>query len=185
MREITAVLIGAGQRGADAYASYALRHPDEIRFVAVAEPNDERRLKFKEQHKIPDDMCFTSWEEMIGKPKLADAALICTQDKMHFTPTIKALEKGYHVLLEKPMSPDPKECVIMGEYASKYNRAFLICHVLRYTPFFGTLKKLLESDRIGKLISIQHNENVGYWHQAHSFVRGNWRNSVESSPMIL
>ncbi len=185
MKECTAVLIGAGQRGAHAYASYALSHPDELRFIAVAEPDAERRRIFKEQHNISDDMCFSSWEELLNKPKLADAMLICTQDRMHFHPTIKALEKGYHVLLEKPMSPDPKECITMGEYATKYNRAFLICHVLRYTPFFSTLKQLLDSKRIGELVSIQHNENVGYWHQAHSFVRGHWRNSIESSPMIL
>ena len=113
---------------------------------------------------------------------MADAAIICTQDRMHFEPTMAALGKGYHVLLEKPMSNDPYECIGMGEYARQHNRVFLICHVLRYTPFFSTLKKLLEEDRIGKLISIQHNENVAYFHQARSFVRGSWSNSLKSSP---
>jgi predicted dehydrogenase len=116
---------------------------------------------------------------------MADAILICTQDSMHFQPTIKALEAGYHVLLEKPMSNNPKECVIMGEYAKKFNRVFSICHVLRYTSFFAALKKMLDEGTIDRLISIQHNENVAHWHQAHSFVRGNWRNSNETSPMIL
>jgi predicted dehydrogenase len=185
MKKVTAVLLGAGQRGAGAYAPYAIEYPDELQFVAVAEPDAERRKEFKETHKIEDKYCFNSWEDMLDGPKLADAILICTQDRMHFEPTIKALEKGYHVLLEKPMSNDPSECVIMGEYAKKYNRVFSICHVLRYTPFFQTIKKLLEDNKIGELMSIQHIENVAYWHQAHSFVRGNWRNSTESSPMIL
>lgn len=185
MKKITAVLAGAGARGMDAYAPYALRHPHEIKFVAVAEPDCERREKFKKLHGISDEMCFSDWKELLDKPKLADAILICTQDRMHFEPTIKSLEKGYHVLLEKPMSNDPRECIIMGEYARKYNRVFSVCHVLRYTDFFSTIKKLLDEGRIGKLVSIQHNENVAHWHQAHSFVRGNWRNSEESSPMIL
>jgi len=185
MKKVTVALLGAGGRGKDSYGAYALKHPDEIQFVAVAEPNEERRLQFSRQHGIKNDMCFTDWRELLGKEKLADGILICTQDKMHFEPTVKALEKGYHVMLEKPMAADPKECVMLGEYARKYNRIFLICHVLRYTNFFSTIKKLLDEGAIGQLISIQHNENVAYWHQAHSFVRGNWRNTKESSPMIL
>ena len=185
MKKVTAVLIGAGQRGAHAYAPYALKHPEELEFVAVAEPIPERREHMRKTYHIPEENCFTSWDELVAQPRMADVALICTQDRMHFEPTMKALELGYHVLLEKPMSPDPKECLEMGAYSEKHQRVFTICHVLRYTPFFQTLKKLLQEGRIGQLISIQHNENVGYWHQAHSFVRGNWRNSKETSPMIL
>lgn len=185
MKKVTAVLIGAGNRGAKAYATYALQHPDELQFVAIAEPDDGRRMAFQKAHNIPDSACYTSWEEMLTQPKLADAALICTQDQYHFEPSIKAFESGYHILLEKPMSTNPLEVVKLGQYAVKYDRIFNICHVLRYTQFFSTLKKIIESKKIGELISIQHNENVAYWHQAHSYVRGNWRNSSESSPMIL
>ncbi|HHW49498.1 MAG TPA: Gfo/Idh/MocA family oxidoreductase [Clostridiaceae bacterium] len=185
MKKVSAVLMGAGNRGAEVYAKYALDHPYEIQFVAVAEPNRERRELFRQQHGISEDMCFESWEQILEKPKLADAVLICTQDRMHFEPAIASLEKGYHVLLEKPMSYDGRECVIMGDYARKYNRIFLICHVLRYTQFFSTIKRLLDEGKIGNLISIQHNENIAHWHFAHSYVRGNWRNSEETSPMIL
>lgn len=185
MKKITAVLLGAGQRGAGAYAPYALEYPDELKFVAVADPNKDRRNEFATLHMIEEEYCFVGWEELLQGPKLADAILICTQDKLHFDPAIKALEKGYHVLLEKPMSNDPKECVIIGEHAKRYNRVFSICHVLRYTPFFTAIKKLLDEGEIGELMSIHSMESVAYWHQAHSYVRGNWRNSKESSPMIL
>ena len=172
MKTVTAVLLGAGGRGYT-YGRYALDYPNEIKFVAVAEPNRDRREKFCKLHNIDDSLAFESWEELLDKPQMADAAVICTQDRMHFMPTMSALEKGYHVLLEKPMSNDPYECLKMGEYyTSLDDRVFLICHVLRYTPFFSTLKKLIDSGRIGRLISIQHNENVAYWHHAHSFVRG-------------
>lgn len=185
MKKITAILIGAGARGMDTYADYALRNENEIKFVAVAEPDRERRERFKELHNIPDENCFENWEQILDKPKFADAALICTQDKMHFNPTMKAMKLGYDILLEKPMATSPKECMELGKYANEQDRILSICYVLRYTPFFMTIKELLDSGRIGKLISVQHNENVGYWHMAHSFVRGNWRNSDESSPMIL
>jgi predicted dehydrogenase len=185
MNKVKAILIGAGARGMYAYGQYALEYPEDIQFVAVADPDPQRRDRFKKLHDIDDDMCFSSWEEILDKPRLADAALICTQDKMHFEPTLKALEKNYHVLLEKPMSTSPKECKIMGEYANKYNRVFTICHVLRYAGFFGTLKQLIDEDKIGRLISIQHNENIGYMLYGHSYVRGNWCNSDTSGPMIL
>ena len=184
MKQITVALIGAGLRGG-VYTSYATHHPLEMKVTAVADPDPERRAKVQQEHGIPDAMCFDNWEDLLAGETAADAVLICTQDHMHFEPTMKALESGYHVLLEKPMSASPEECIRMKEQAEKYNRVFVICHVLRYTRFFQALKELLDAGAIGRLMSIQHNENVAYWHQAHSFVRGNWRNSGESSPMIL
>ncbi len=185
MRKISLALIGAGDRGMHSYAPYALNKPHEVEFVAVAEQDEQKRENFRKQYGISEDYCFKDYKDLLNSPKLADGVLICTQDRMHLEPAVMALEKGYHVMLEKPMSVDPAECIQIGNCAEKYNRILLICHVLRYTPFFSTIKELIEKGSIGKLISIQHNENVGYWHQAHSYVRGNWRNSEESSPMIL
>ncbi|TFE24704.1 Gfo/Idh/MocA family protein [Cohnella luojiensis] len=184
MSKLKVALIGAGLRG-QIYTDYALDHPEEMQLVAVADPNPDRRKKFQDRHGIAEELCFADWRELLAQPKLADAVFVCTQDKMHYEPTMQALDAGYHVLLEKPMSPDPRECIEMGEKAKSRGLIFSICHVLRYTNFFGTLKRLLDEGAIGRLMSIQHNENVAYWHQAHSFVRGNWRNSAESSPMIL
>jgi len=184
MEPVKVALLGAGLRGVN-YLEYAVHHPHELQVVAVAEPVAERRNAFRARHGIAEAMCFASADELLAAPKLADAVLICTQDRQHYEPTMRALAAGYHVLLEKPMSPDPGECVRMAEQAEQSNRILSICHVLRYTPFFSTIKELLDRGTIGRLISIQHNENVGYWHQAHSFVRGNWRRKDESSPMIL
>lgn len=185
MKKVTSILIGAGLRGGYVYSQYALDHPDEFQVVAVAEPDKERRELFAAKHHISAELCFESYEELLKKEKMADCAMVCTQDKMHYEPVVMAMEKGYHVLCEKPMSPDKEEIIKMGEMAKKYNRILSVCHVLRYSPFFSKLKELLETGRIGRLMTIQHMEEVGYWHHAHSFVRGNWRNSEESSPMIL
>lgn len=185
MKQVTAVLVGAGLRGSEAYASYALKYPNELKFVAVAEPDEIRRTGFAEKHHIEDKRQYKDYGELLAAGKIADCALVCTQDYMHFEPVIKLLEMGYHVLCEKPMSPNMQETIEMGNMAEKYNRILSICHVLRYSPFFVQVKKLLEAGKIGKLISIQHIEEVGYWHHAHSFVRGNWRKAEESSPMIL
>ncbi|KIL35690.1 oxidoreductase [Cohnella kolymensis] len=185
MNPLTAVLLGAGARGAKAYAPYALKFPHDLKFVAVAEPNEERRMNFAHTYGLDADGVFSSWEETLARPRMADIAIIGTQDRMHFEPAMKALELGYHVLLEKPISPDPIECVQLEQAAHKYSRLLTICHVLRYTPFWSALRQVVQSGQIGKIASIQLNENVGFFHMAHSFVRGNWRNSDESSPMIL
>lgn len=185
MDKITAILLGAGDRGARAYAPYAVNYPHELEFVALAEPNEERREAFIQAQGLSRDKAYANWDDVLSQPKLADIAIICTQDRMHYEPTLKALELGYHVLLEKPMSPDPKECVEMELAAKKHNRMLTICHVLRYTAFWSAVKRVINEDRIGKIVSIQLNENVGNMHMSHSFVRGNWNNSDESSPMIL
>ncbi|MFI3258405.1 MAG: Gfo/Idh/MocA family oxidoreductase [Spirochaetales bacterium] len=182
---ITAVLIGAGQRGTYAYCEYGLEHKDELKIIAVAEPIRERREYFAKRHDISADMVFDDWEKLLEKGKIADCAMVCTQDKFHTAPVKKALSLGYHVMCEKPMSPDSQECIEMAEYSKKYGKTLTVCHVLRYSPFYTELKKILDSRIIGDIVSVQHIECVGYWHQAHSFVRGNWRNSTETSPMIL
>ncbi|GIP26107.1 oxidoreductase [Paenibacillus sp. J23TS9] len=185
MNQLTAVLIGAGSRGAGGYARYALDYPHELTFVAVAEADPLRRAGFAEKHDIPPERCYESWEPLLQEPRLADIAIICTQDQMHYGPAMLALHQKYHVMLEKPMSPSPEECLDMERTASEQDRLLTICHVLRYTPFWSMIKKVIQEGRIGEIVSIQLNENVGYWHIAHSFVRGNWNNSNTSSPMIL
>src|SRR5699024_2186045 len=122
MQPKTAVLIGAGDRGARAYAPYALENPHELNIVAVAEPNKERREKFQRTHALAAENCVATWEELLAKGKMADLAIICTLDRLHYQPTVKALELGYHVLLEKPMSPEPKECIAMERAARRHNR---------------------------------------------------------------
>lgn len=185
MNKIKIAVIGAGARGFLSYMPYVQRFPHEVEVVAVAEPNEERRMRFAEAFNLTSEQLHLNWEELLNQPKFCDALLICTQDQMHYEPTIAALRKGYHVLLEKPMSNHPIECIEMERIAREEKRLLSICHVSRYTPFWKQMKELIRDGMIGDIISIQHNENVGYLHYAHSFVRGNWRNDALSSPMIL
>ena len=185
MKQVTAIVAGAGRRGRKAYASYALDNPNELKIVGVAEPDEEKREAFREEHNIPGENCFKSWEELLSQPKMADCVLICTMDNMHYGPVKMAAEKEYHILCEKPMSSDREELEDMARIARESGKVFSICHVLRYSPFFSELKRLLDAGAIGELVSVQHIESVGFWHQAHSFVRGNWRNSEESTANVF
>ncbi|WP_283591354.1 Gfo/Idh/MocA family protein [Clostridium butanoliproducens] len=185
MSKIKVGLIGAGQRGKDVYGNYALINPEHIEFVAVAEPNEIKRKEFSEKHNIKVEYQFESWEQLLEKEKFCDAVVIATPDRVHFEPAKLALKRGYHILLEKPMSSIPEEVMNLGALAKENNKVFMICHVLRYTPFFSTIKQIIDSGEIGDIMSIQHNENIGYFHFGHSFVRGNWRNSNLSSSLML
>ena len=184
MKKIKAILIGAGARGAKAYAPYALTHPDELQFVAVAEPQGKRRNDFSREHHIPDEYAFDSYEELLNAQIEADLVLVCTQDRLHYGPAKMAMEKGYDVLLEKPIG-SYEETVDIGNITERTGRKLIVCHVLRYTPFFRKIKELIDSGLLGDIVAITHNENVGYYHAAHSYVRGNWRKTEESSPMLL
>ena len=186
MKKVTIAVIGAGCRGMYAYTPYLLENPELGEVVAVAEPVKEKRDLFKEMYNIGDENIFTTWEDLLVNDKIADAIIIANNDESHYEPAKLALEKGYHVLLEKPMSNDLDKVIKLSELAKRYkNQIFMICHVLRYTPFFSELKRIIDSKELGELVSIQHNENIGYWHFAHSYTRGNWRNSNETSPLIL
>lgn len=178
-------MIGAGNRGIGAYGAFAEKNPEDIQFVGIAEPDPMRRGYFAMKHHIPTEFQFEDYKQMLSLDKFADACFICTQDHMHFEPALLAMEKKYHIFLEKPMAITPQECIKLGDLADIHQVKLMIGHVLRYTQFFSTIKKIIDDGTIGGLMTIQHNENVSYWHQAHSYVRGNWGNSTKSSPMIL
>ena len=184
-KKLKVAIAGLGHRGKDIYAYGSKRFPDLIEIVAVADTNPDRVKLVAGEFGIPEEFCFSSAEEMIAHDKLADAMFICTQDRQHVGQAIPALEKGYDLLLEKPISPDLEECRRIIQVAQQCGRKVLVSHVLRYTVFYQELKKILDEKRIGEIISVQASENVGYWHQAHSFVRGNWKDSEITSPMIL
>ena len=182
--KIKVILIGAGNRGA-AYTDIMAQMMDKYEVVAVAEPIESRREYIKEKHKIPQEMCFATGEELLSLGKIADAAIIATMDRDHFKLTMQAISLKYDLLLEKPVSPDPKECKRIADYAVEMGVKVVVCHVLRYSPFFITLKETILEGKIGDVISITHEECVGNVHQSHSFVRGNWGNTERSSIMLL
>lgn len=185
MKKIQVILIGAGDRGTIYSDLGAELCPDEFELVGVADPDPVRRNYIRDRFRLPESSCHASWETLLAEPKHADVAIIATQDKQHFAPAMKAISQGYHLLLEKPVATTPEECLRISEAAQAKGVKAVVCHVLRFTPFFQLIKKLVDEDRVGRIINIIHVECVGNVHQSHSFVRGNWRRSEDSSPMIL
>lgn len=184
MRQLTAILIGAGNRGG-VYSKYMTQSPEKYRVVAVADPNKADRDYICGLHGISPENCYDSWEDILAKPKMADIAMICTVDDMHYAPAMKAIELGYDLMLEKPVANTARECADIAEAARKKGKKVLVCHVLRYTDFYGAVKKLLMKGAIGDVVSVDMVEAIGNTHFAHSFVRGNWHTTKNSAPMLL
>jgi predicted dehydrogenase len=182
---VEAVLVGAGNRGWRVYGEYALAHPGELRFVAVVEPDEARRERFAEAHGVPSDLQFASWEQLRDRPQLAATAFNATQDRTHHPSTLALLELGYDVLLEKPIAATAVQCVDLARAAERLGRRLQISHVLRYAPFFRRIYEVVNGGELGDVVAVDWRENLVYWHYAHSFVRGNWRNSTGSGPMLL
>jgi predicted dehydrogenase len=184
VKPLSIALIGAGNRGADVYAEYIRRFPGVANLTMVADPDAEKRARLAERHGISSELQFADWRGMLSE-KRADALIIASPDKHHVEPAVRGLELGYPILLEKPIAPTLEGVLQVLEAARRFEGDITISHVLRYSEFFVTIKRLLTAGRIGKLVTIEHTENIGYWHFAHSYVRGNWRKESASSPMIL
>ncbi len=183
-KPVTAILIGAGHRGT-IYSDYGRQFPGELKIAGVADINPERRKRFARIHKLDDTVCFDNWEEVFAREKFADAVIIATPDSLHTRPCLAALEKGYDILLEKPIATTEEECRLILQKAKETKRIVGVCHVLRYTPYFRELKEVIDAGLIGDIISIHHMEPIEHIHMSHSYVRGNWKNSKNTAPIIL
>lgn len=183
-RPVTAIVAGAGSRG-NTYSPYSEKYPLELKIVGVAEPTPFRRDRFAKRYKIEPQHVFNTWEDIFKVPKFADAVIITTPDRLHYGPAMAALEMGYDLLLEKAIAQTWGQCTDILKSAQSKERIVAICHELRYAPFFMKIKQVIDSGALGRLISIQWMEPVYNVHMSHSFVRGNWRNTAESNPMLL
>ncbi len=177
-------ILGCGARGAETYGRLFQKLEDKFQIVALCDVQKDKLAKYRETFHIAEENCFDD-EETFLKEKRADLLVIATMDNDHVRQSLSALALGYDILLEKPITKNKQECYDLLEAQKKYGGKILVCHVLRYAPTFMKVAELLKKGAIGKLVSIQALEGVGYWHQAHSFVRGNWRNEELSSPMIM
>ncbi|ANH94977.1 Gfo/Idh/MocA family protein [Streptomyces sp. NPDC058319] len=183
MTEVTLLLVGAGLRGMT-YARHA-QAGGAARVVAVAEPDPERRARAAAEFGLPPERTHRDWREAAAAGRVADACVIATQDRDHTGPALALAALGHHILLEKPMATTAREAAAIADAAREHGVLLAVCHVLRHTGYTRRLKALLAEGRVGRLVSVQHLEPVGWWHQAHSFVRGNWRRADTSAPMLL
>jgi len=180
---IRLAVIGLGNRGRGAYLTNFKKYSD-IEITALCDTNPATLEAVRAQY-APNARCFADDAAFFAAGQLADWLVIATPDNAHYPHARAALNLGYHLLLEKPVTAVPAQLDELVALAKEQERRVIVCHVLRYSPFFGKIKELLDEGAIGELVSVNHQENVGYWHYAHSYVRGNWRNTEVAAPFLL
>jgi predicted dehydrogenase len=177
--------IGCGGR-TRTYMSLASRLPELYQIAGAADPVASRiDLLEKECGSPARFRRFISDTELLAAEKFADVMIIGTQDALHADPCIAAMEKGYDILLEKPIATTPCDILKIQSAAERLGRKVLVCHVLRYTPFYRKAREIVESGLLGEIVSINATEGVGDFHQAHSYVRGHWSVVEKATPMII
>ncbi|XP_038062120.1 putative oxidoreductase YteT [Patiria miniata] len=184
MQQVTVIVIGAGQRG-KTYSNYALDYPEKLKVVGVADPNTVACRQLQKLHNVPEDRLFDDWTKVLAQDKFADAVIISTPDQLHKDPAVACANAGYHILLEKPMATTEQGCRDIVEACKRNNIILSVCHVLRHYPPMRKIKELIDSGLVGDIVNIQHTEQVGYWHFAHAFVRGNWCREDTSTFSLL
>lgn len=185
MDKVSAVIVGAGHR-AFTYASYAEEHPDKFEIVGVADPSPFRRRQAAERFGFGPENCFETAKELAKRGKIADAVINGTMDAYHVTTSIPLLEAGYDILLEKPFATSEKEMWELVDKVNNTGRKVMICHVLRYAPFYSGIKKRISGGEIGEIMNVQTNAHVSYHHMAVGYVRGKWnRDKTCGSSMLM
>lgn len=181
---LSLVGIGCGHRTLT-YCGLAAQQPQRYRVVAGADPVAARIARLRELSGEAGFRSFADDRALFAAGRIGDVAIIGTQDAYHVEPAVRAMELGYDLLLEKPIAPDPRQVLELLATAERLGRRVLVCHVLRYTPFYELVHRLLRAGAIGDIVAIDASEGVGDWHQVHSFVRGHWARAAESNPMIV
>lgn len=181
----TISVIGLGNRGTEYMKIAKTLCSKDVKFVALCDISRQALNDFGPAYKIAKENLFLSTDEFFAKGKISDAVFICTQDRTHYEIGKRALELGYDVLMEKPVSDSIKECIELRDLAKKKNLKLVVCHVLRYSNYYQAIKNAIRNKDIGTLMNINHTENVGYFHFAHSYVRGNWRSRENSTPSLM
>lgn len=183
-KPITAVIVGAGHR-AMIYANLSLTNPELLKIVGVADPNPVRRRKCMELYGFPKENCFESADELAKQGRIADTIINGTMDQQHVETAIPLLKLGYDMLLEKPFAVNESEMRRLVECVRENSNKVMICHVLRYTPFYYSIKERVVNGEIGDILNIQTVENVSYHHLSTSYIRGKWANSKKCHTSML
>ncbi|MBE6652673.1 MAG: Gfo/Idh/MocA family oxidoreductase [Ruminococcaceae bacterium] len=181
---VTAIIVGAGHR-AIGYADVTFKHPELLRIVGVADPDPVRRQVAMERYGFGENMCFHDANELAARGKLADAVINGTLDRLHVETSLPLLDAGYDMLLEKPFALNEGDALTLTDCAASNGAKVMICHVLRYAPFYSSIKERILRGDLGEIINIQMAEHVGYHHMSIGYVRGKWSNSERSCSSML
>lgn len=182
-KKLTVAILGCGVRG-ECYADAMLIFPDWYKIVALCDPDSNQIKKTHDALGLADTLDFTD-VELFFEEKRADLLVIATPDRDHIPQAVRAMNLGYHLLLEKPISDSREQLQLLLDTQKRTERKVSVCHVLRYGKGYLKCAEILQSGVLGKLYAIDHSERVAYWHWAQAYVRGYCADIKLSHPSIL
>ena len=184
MKKIKAAVLGYGDRSFQ-YTKYVFDRPEELEVIAVIDVNEFKLAEAKKRFNLPDSALYTDLDEFLKDDVVCDVVINGTMDQIHYVTTIKLLNKGYNILLEKPITSNPDELFEIERLAKEKGAMVVVCHLMRYTPFFRKVKEIIDSGEIGKIMNIEMYEHVWHGHFVNAYVRGKWRNEEECGSGFL
>lgn len=156
----------------------AQRHAQHISnngvLVAVCDTEKEKADALAKEYNCK---AYYTLEEMLetGKNKI-DVLTVCTPNGLHAKHTIHSLNSGFHVLCEKPMGINVQECGEMIKASEKANKRLFAVKQNRFNPPVAAVKKAIEEDKLGKIISVQLS---CFWNRNKDYYENSWKGSKE------
>ena len=182
--KLKVILVGCGDR-ACVYAHFGVHELKEMEIVAAVDPDPARRQYVHDNFGLPLDKCYSEISEVLCQGKIADVVINGTMDSLHVSTSLPFLKQGYDMLLEKPITNNEKDLLDLAEVAKENKCKLVICHVLRFAPFYQAIKKLILSGVIGEIMNINTSERVGAYHSSVSYLRGKWNSEEKCGSSFL
>ena len=188
MNPVKVIIVGNGER-ASCYCKYALYSPENLQVTAIVDPDKNKLKEGAKLYGVPERHCFESVEKFLEKREEyaieADGVINATMDEYHYRTAIPLLKAGYHMLLEKPVVNNMEQLLDIERTAEEHGCLLMVCHVLRYTPFYRGIKEVIERGEIGEIVHIETSENVGIAHASNSYIRGKWNSKEKCGSSML
>ncbi|HEX4373092.1 MAG TPA: Gfo/Idh/MocA family oxidoreductase [Puia sp.] len=167
-RKIQFAIIGCGR--------IAQRHAEHIdklgKLVAVCDVIADKAEALEKKYNAD---AYTNIDELL-KNAGAHVISICTPNGLHAEQSIKALNAGFHVLCEKPMAINSKDCRDMISAAKKANKHLFIVKQNRFNPPVAAVKKIVDEGKLGKILSIQLN---CFWNRNDEYYKNSWKGTKD------
>ncbi len=182
--KLRVAVIGVGMRGTHLACQIA-QSGCGASVVAVAEPNAKRRAAFSKEHGLAVKAQFESWEPLMESSLKLDAVIVATLDNQHTEPAMAALDRGYHLLLEKPVSDTLEGAKRIARKQEETGLVVSVCHSMRFMAGFRDVHHIVADGQLGRLIHVQHLESIEHFRFAHNYVRGRWAKEANNTFLLL
>ncbi len=162
-------IIGCG-RIAQRHAEHIVKLAELVAVCDIKKQNaDETGNKFNAK-------IFYNVEDFLNANLDIDVVSICSPNGLHAEHSIKALNAGYHVLCEKPLSINILDCGKMINAAEKSNKRLFVIKQNRFNPPIDAVKKILDEGKLGKIFNVQLN---CFWNRDAKYYENSWKGSLD------